>query len=311
MAGFWNQSQSQINDLNGKPMVGAKAYFFLGGTSTPITVYQAFALGSVNAHPNPLSADGYGRWPSVYLDEADEFYRVRVTTAQGVIVYDIDGLPIIGPAAGGGGGGDNPVNPDAVLMTGDIKYRYDDGFLSGFVRVNGRTIGSAVSGASERANSDTQALFEYLWNKNSNIVVVGGRGASSLADWTANKQLQLPDWRGRTLVGLDTMGNIAAGVLSAATQLGAGGGSQSHTLTINEMPSHMHNVSEEPHTHGFGGGVPIANAGSALNTGGAPQSAVINETQGAVTGIAIQNAGGGLSHNNLQPYAPVTIYMRL
>lgn len=38
MAGFWNQSNTQIHDANGKPYIGARAYFYLGGTSTPIPI---------------------------------------------------------------------------------------------------------------------------------------------------------------------------------------------------------------------------------------------------------------------------------
>jgi len=60
---------------------------------------------------------------------------------------------------------------------------YGTGVRSGFVRANGRTIGSATSGATERANADAQALFEYLWNTDANLAVSTGRGASSNADW--------------------------------------------------------------------------------------------------------------------------------
>lgn len=310
MAGFWNKSQSQIQDVNGKPMVGAKAYFYLGGTTTPIAVYGAYALGAINVLPNPVVSDGNGFFPSVFFDETDAFYHLRMTTSGGVIILDADGLPIIGPSGGGGGGGDNPVNPDAVLTTGDIKYRYDDGFLSGYVRVNARTIGSAISGATERANADTQALFEYLWNKDATLVVVGGRGATSSADWTANKQITLPDARGLTLIGLDGMGNLAAGVVPSATTLGWKGGETAHILTANEMPSHTHTVTDPGHLDNTGafvrpGGVAYAGSGGDPYFGGLVAPSTV------YTGISIGNAGGGVPHNNLQGSMAITIYMRL
>ena len=98
------------------------------------------------------------------------------------------------------------------------------------MRLNGRTIGSATSGATERANTDTQALFEYLWQNDSALAVSTGRGASSSADWAANKTIALPDGRGRVLAALDDMGSTAAGRLTSSyfgasgTTLGAVGG---------------------------------------------------------------------------------------
>ncbi|KAA0697412.1 hypothetical protein DTW90_18450 [Neorhizobium sp. P12A] len=315
MAGLWNLSQQQLYDQNGKPMVGAKAYFFKGGTTTPITVYKAFALGSVNAHQNPLVTDGFGRWPTVYMDEADDFYRVRVTTAGGVVVFDEDGIPIIGPAGGGGGGGDNPVDPDAVSKTGDVKARYDTDFLSGWVRMNARTIGSATSGASERANADTQPLFEYLWNHDGNLVVVGGRGATANADWLANKQITLPDGRGATLIGLDTMGNSTAGKVAAATVLGKTGGEEKHTLTTDEMPSHGHTGTTNPngaHSHGVHGTEGVdGNDNISFRGSGVDKSESTDVAPDHVHAFATNNAGGGLGHNNMPPYLALTLYIKL
>lgn len=317
MAGFWYQSNTQISNANGRPYLGARAYFFLGGTTTPITVYKAFDLGSINAHPNPLQTDGNGFWPPVYFDEADGFFRVRITTAEGVVILDADGIPIVGPSGGGGGGSSSPVDPDSVLKTGDVKTRYGDGFLAGWVRMNGRTIGSATSGASERANSDTQALFEWLWNADSNLVVVGGRGGSALADWSANKQMTLPDARGRALIGNDVMGNVAANVVADAGVLGASIGEAVHTLTVMEMPAHGHTGSTDvqgDHVHGIRTNV-NTNAGlNGVRGGDTPPGAITQNTEAAgahAHNVTVGNAGGGAGHNNLQPSMVVTLYIRL
>lgn len=314
MAGFWPKSNSQIHDLNGKPLIGARAFFYVGGTTTPLDVYGAYDLGDVNLLPSPVVTDGSGYFPSVFFDEADEFYRVRLTTASGVLIYDTDGIPIIGPSGGGGGGSGSPVDPNALIRTGDVYWRYGTGTRSGAVRLNGRSIGSATSGATERANSDVQALYEYLWDADTNLDVAGGRGGSASADWSANKPLTLPDMRGRAPIGLDTMGNIAAGIVSEATALGWTGGAKTHTLATSEIPAHKHDltVTDPGHTHtddlNLGSGV-----GSGLGIVGNNSNGNISIVNSATTGITVSmaNAGGGGAHNNMQPSMAGTWYMKI
>lgn len=62
----------------------------------------------------------------------------------------------------------------------------------------------------------------------------------------------VPDLRGRAIVGLDTMGGSAANILTAANALGHRAGSATHTLTAQEMPIHSHTgatASGGVHTH--------------------------------------------------------------
>src|SRR5690606_10723240 len=108
------------------------------------------------------------------------------------------------------GGG---VDPSAIFQTGDELWLKRSGPRSGWVRQNGRTIGSAASGATERANADTQPLYEYLWNTYpaDQCPVTGGQGISAAADFAANKRIATPDMRGYGPRGLDDMGNDPAG----------------------------------------------------------------------------------------------------
>ena len=89
--------------------------------------------------------------------------------------------------------------------------------IAGRVRANGNSIGNAVSGASELASPVCQSLFQWLWNGDPTLAVSGGRGATALADWNANKTIALPDFRGRTPFGIDGMGASASGRLANAT----------------------------------------------------------------------------------------------
>lgn len=224
-------------DKTGKVAIGCKAYTIQAGTTaTPQNSYQDSAL--TIPQPNPIPCDSAGRLPQFFL--ADGQIKIRVVDKNGSEIFVGDNLLVIGPSSGGGGGG-GTIDPTTIAATGDMKVAYGTSILSGWVRANGRTIGSATSGASERANADVQALFVYLWGADVNLAVSGGRGASAAADWSANKTITLPDLRGRVLAGLDDMGNSAAGRLTAGffaspTTLGAPGGSQSQTLATANLP---------------------------------------------------------------------------
>lgn len=69
---------------------------------------------------------------------------------------------------------------------------------SGWLLINGETIGSAASGATARANADTADLFAELWAFPAasvpiydNTGAVSTRGASAAADFAAGKRLPL------------------------------------------------------------------------------------------------------------------------
>jgi hypothetical protein len=245
-------SLSQQFDTAGKPLGNCFFYTIQAGTtSTPQNAYQDSALSLVL--PNPMRCDAAGRLPQFFL--ADGLIKVRITDKNGVAqaypngANGIDNIQVIGPSGGGGGGG-GTVDPTTIFQTGDVKASYSTSTITGWVRMNGRTVGSASSGASERSNADVQALFLYLWGADANLAVSGGRGASAAADWAANKTIALPDGRGRVIAGLDDMGNTAAGRLTATyfgatggcsgalgTTLGVGCGGESQTLTATQIPT--------------------------------------------------------------------------
>jgi hypothetical protein len=62
---------------------GAKLYFYLTGTSTLVNIYADDAR--TVALTNPVVADAFGSFPSIFLDP-DTAYRVRLTSAAGVLL---------------------------------------------------------------------------------------------------------------------------------------------------------------------------------------------------------------------------------
>jgi hypothetical protein len=316
-------SMTQQMDQYGDPLAGGKLYFIQAGTvSTPQNAFQDSAL--TLPWPNPITLDAAARVPQLFL--ADGFIKVRLTDINGVVQLVADNVQVIGPSGGGGGGG-GTIDPTTIYQTGDMKPRYGVGIHTGWVRCNGYTIGSATSGATERANADCQALFNYLWVTDVNLPVSSGRGASAAADWSANKQIGLPDWRGYALGALDDMGNSAAGRLSATywggnpIVLGAVGGGESLTLGVTQLPiitptgtvtvSNTLDVLYPVRNYANTGSTVFTDLslGSNIATSAGSLHATIS---GAVTAtVAIAPFGGGLAHRTIGPRKLCTFYLKL
>jgi len=306
---------AQSVDINGRPLAGCLLYLYVVGTVA--TLQPVFSDPALTLQlPNPLSCDQTGRLPMFYV--ASGSIHPRLTDASGVVVFDYPSMLVIGPSGGGGGGG-GTVDPTAIASTGDIKFRATSETLTGWVKLNGQTIGSATSGATGRANADTQNLFVYLWGNcpNAHCAVSGGRGATGLADFSANKTITLLDWRSRSPVGLDDMGSSPAGILQSSNVTSGGGdgpttpnatgGEANHTLTVAELAAHTHTITDPGHTHSgsVGSGGFLAAAGSF----GAPNGNFAIGT--STTGITINNTGSGTAHNNMIPFSLGTWFIKL
>lgn len=83
-----------IPNASGVKYAGAKAYFYITGTTTPKDTYTDFALTTPSA--NPVVADGNGDWATIYL-ENDARYRVTLKTSADVLIYTQDdvGGPVL------------------------------------------------------------------------------------------------------------------------------------------------------------------------------------------------------------------------
>ncbi len=115
----------------------------------------------------------------------------------------------------------------------------------------------------------------------------------------------LPDKRGRASAAVDNMGGVAANRLTstyfAAPQLGVTGGSDNHTLTVNEMPAHRHSVFISDPGHSHTGAVVQSQSNINLAAGGNPVPTIVN-TAGigtATTGISI-TSGDSVANATLQ-----------
>jgi len=111
----------------------------------------------------------------------------------------------------------------------------------------------------------------------------------------------LPDYRGRVLVGKDDMGGSAASRMTSAgsgitgTTLGASGGSQTHTLTEAQLASHTH--TQNAHSHTENTLATAAGGGSGHLWNG---STVDGGTTNSATAVNL-STGSGSAHQNTQP----------
>jgi microcystin-dependent protein len=125
----------------------------------------------------------------------------------------------------------------------------------------------------------------------------------------------LPDLRGRTAIGVDDMGGAPAGrVIShpGGMVLGGSGGVESHALSVGELPSHSHGVTDPGHMHAVrSANDDFSGSGSASGVAGIARSfdngSYLWPTNGlradpAVTNMAIQATGSSQPHDNMPPF---------
>jgi microcystin-dependent protein len=113
----------------------------------------------------------------------------------------------------------------------------------------------------------------------------------------------IPDFRGRVLVGVENIGGTAAGLITSSSTDGANavslsgvGGAQTHTLVTSEMPAHTH--TQNGTNDGSDSGVVHLLTGFDFN--------VATETNWGQT----DSTGGGGAHSNTQPWITVNYIIK-
>ena len=167
----------------------------------------------------------------------------------------------------------HPVRPS---YTGDIKYSILSDDHHGWLKCDGRAI----------SRDFYSQLFDTI--------------GTSFGSGDGSTTFNLPDCRGRVL------GVLGQGSGLTNRTIGNLVGAETHTLTISEMPSHNHSITDPGHTHSYINNTNNQNTDNAFASETTADDADLSKTTGSsTTGITINNTGGGDAHNNMQP----TIFM--
>jgi microcystin-dependent protein len=175
---------------------------------------------------------------------------------------------------------------DAVAYhyaTGDIKISAIESEPTGWLYADGGS----------HSTSTYAALFSAIG------YTYGGSGAN----------FNVPDFRGRSPAGLDNLGGTSANVnaTTAADSMGGEDGTQHHTLSTAEMPSHNHSGSAdtEPNHKHYSGWTSVTRGGGGNNTYTvASHTSDAFDTSDAGSHshtITVGYAGSSSSHENVSP----------
>ena len=173
----------------------------------------------------------------------------------------------------------------------------------------GVPIGSVMSYAGSSAPSGWLLMYGQAISRTAYADLFAVLG-TTYGNGDGSTTFNLPDLRGRVVAGLDNMGGSSSNRLTSPVNgdgLGNSGGSQSHTLSISQMPQHNHSISDPGHRHQDYWDQSVLNYNPGNPTRpysdyrGGISNYRYNYTSYSTTGISINYAGSGQSHNNVQP----------
>lgn len=170
-------------------------------------------------------------------------------------------------------------NPNLTYANGINRLVYKERVLDLVGNTGGVVL---LTGLSRANNFDMPGAVKSVWfatigEFEAQFDTTTGIGKDRYQGWAwCNGQGGRPDWRGRTLVGY----NPTDSDFDAFTKTG---GAKTHTLTVDEMPSHNHTVN---------------------SSGGTGTAFIIAAGDGSGGDLASStaNTGGGAAHNNMPPY---------
>src|SRR5262245_3385078 len=225
-----------------------------------------------------------------------------------------------------------------IWSTGDAKLTFKTVADAGWVMMNDGSIGDASSGATTRANADTQKLFTLFYSNcaDADVPLQTSSGAATTraaqgtaaAAWGAHCRMVLPKVLGRALAG------AGAGAGLTNRPLGGSLGNETHTMSVAEMATHKHTLTDPSHAHTYSFSDPghshalnnlLINAGSlftgsgvasnyatSFSTATSPSSTGISfSLNPATTNISMADAGSNTPFSLMSPHSYLNVMVCL
>ena len=278
------------------------------GSGSFNTSYQdAFAFNTARA--NQITFDSNGD-PTVTIHKP----LTNVSTLEFALEYENQPavsnvnvtikVPVSGSGGGGGDIGDFIFDGSMVYIpSGSMNINAPDGNinLEADNNITIRANNSAIDLSADNVYGGIPIGGIILWSGKQSTSAPNVPDGWQLCDGTNNT----PDLRGRFVVGYNSDD-------PSFNEIDASGGEKEHTLTVDEMPSHGHSITDPGHLHnqihhtaspGSVTIVPTLGEGSYISKYG--------DTPSVTTGITIDPSGGGQPHNNLPPYYVLAYIMRI
>lgn len=228
----------------------------------------------------------------------------RVDPSQGILLKDWEALYAV-----------HEIGKDQTKVTFQI-VAYNRGsfhapsnwLLVAVVNSDDKTI-KLGTGATVSQNSTYASLHGSSLPRGAIIMWTGDAAPGGWA--LCDGQNGTPDLRGRFI--------LAAGAGGGLTQRNRGqtGGEEKHLLTLDEMPSHSHAITDPGHLHNWSGSRQLAGTDDNNNTSEfskgdrSTQDTVRKDTDTRKTGITVNAAGSGIAHENMPPFYVLAYIMKL
>ena len=310
-------------DNNGLPLAGGLLYWYLAGTSTPVTIYTTSAGAVAQATPIVLNTRGEVDNPC-WLPTGQN-YKAVLADASNNIIRTVDNIPAINDFV-------TPTNSEWLLF-GAVTYQDATHFTcsgdqTGIFTVNRRlqlVVGGVNQYASISASSyatgtttvtvinDTSALNSGLTSAyyglinplHSSIpVTVVFPSGTVMPFYQASPPT---GWTAAGSIGTDYMMRVVAAASSGGTNSGAG---LMSPILNDKIPSHTHiatsNVTDPTHSHNTGiTGVGFMTTGNGSFFSGTGVNSSIPSTGAASTGVTVSttNAANAGASNWTPRYA--------